>query len=153
MTELSGGAVQAFENYQSDRGPGPPPNDDAMLRAVGVVALVAVAALHGEQIPTVFQGTPWLGLGYVVFIAACLVAAGALIVFGDRRSWMAAAAVAAMAIASYTFTRIVSTPVDNQDVGNWACALGASSLFVEATLLALSAYALRRGVTRPPIST
>jgi hypothetical protein len=34
-----------------------------------------------------------------------------------------------------------STPLDNQDVGNWSCMLGLAALFVETTLLAFSAYA------------
>jgi hypothetical protein len=53
---------------------------------------------------------------------------------------MASAAVCGAAIVGYAFTRITSTPLDSQDVGNWACMLGLAALFVETTLLALSAY-------------
>ena len=44
------------------------------------------------------------------------------------------------AIGGYSFTRLLSTPLDNQDVGNWACMLGLAALFVETLLLALSIY-------------
>jgi hypothetical protein len=40
------------------------------------------------------------------------------------------------------FTRLLSTPLDNQDVGNWACMLGIAALFVEGVLVALSAHAM-----------
>ena len=46
------------------------------------------------------------------------------------------------AMVAYAFTRVVSTPLDNQDVGNWACTLGMAALFLEAALMALSAYAI-----------
>jgi hypothetical protein len=46
------------------------------------------------------------------------------------------------AMVAYAFTRVVSTPLDNQDVGNWACTLGMAALFLEAALVALSAYAI-----------
>ena len=47
-------------------------------------------------------------------------------------------------------TRVVSTPLDNQDVGNWACMLGLAALFVEGTLLALSAFATSLAWERQP---
>jgi hypothetical protein len=45
------------------------------------------------------------------------------------------------------FTRVVSTPFDHIDVGNWSENLGLAALFVETILLLLSAYGL---FTRPP---
>jgi hypothetical protein len=39
------------------------------------------------------------------------------------------------------FTRTFSTPLDNQDAGNWSCMLGLAALFVETTLLGFSVYA------------
>jgi hypothetical protein len=49
----------------------------------------------------------------------------------------------------YAFTRILSTPLDNQDVGNWACTLGMAALSVEAVLVAVAAYtiSIRRAVS------
>ena len=45
----------------------------------------------------------------------------------------------------YAFTRILSTPLDNQDVGNWACTLGMAALFVEGLMVAIAAYAISLG--------
>ncbi len=42
----------------------------------------------------------------------------------------------------YTFTRIVNTPLDDQDVGNWACMLGLAALCVEGLMVAVAAYAI-----------
>jgi hypothetical protein len=46
----------------------------------------------------------------------------------------------------------MSTPLDNQDVGNWSCMLGLAALFVETSLLVISLYALaapRKPQTEP----
>lgn len=54
----------------------------------------------------------------------------------------------------YAFTRILSTPLDDQDVGNWACALGLAALFVEGLMVAVAAYgiALRRTASLRPLA-
>ena len=53
----------------------------------------------------------------------------------------------------YAFTRMLSTPLDNQDVGNWACTLGLAALFVEGLMVAVAAYAisLRRMASLEPL--
>jgi len=116
--------------------------DAAVFRSIGVVALLGIAAMHFLQIVGTFQETPLLGLGYVALIAASVVAAGWLIVVDDTRAWAAAGLISLAVIVGYTFTRLVGTTFDNQDVGNWSCVLGLASLFVEATLLALSGLAI-----------
>jgi predicted lysophospholipase L1 biosynthesis ABC-type transport system permease subunit len=60
--------------------------------------------------------------------------------------WAPVAILGVGAMVAYAFTRVVSTPLDHQDVGNWACTLGMAALFLEAVLAALSAYAI---ATRP----
>jgi hypothetical protein len=49
-----------------------------------------------------------------------------------------------LALVGYAFTRVVATPLDNQDVGNWACTLGMAALVVEGLLVTLSAHAIVR---------
>ena len=53
----------------------------------------------------------------------------------------------------YVFTRMLSTPLDNQDVGNWGCILGLAALFVEGLTVAVAAYAisLRRLASMEPL--
>ena len=45
--------------------------------------------------------------------------------------WFAVAALGVAVFVGYAFARILSTPFDNQDVGNWACTLGLAALLVE----------------------
>jgi hypothetical protein len=113
-----------------------------MLRAIGILILLGIGAMHFLQIVVTFKGAPLLGGAYLVLIAACLLVAGGLVSRGSARTWAAAGLVGAGSIAGYIFTRLLSTPLDNQDVGNWSCMLGLAALFAEGTLLMFSGYAL-----------
>jgi FtsH-binding integral membrane protein len=125
--------------------------NSAMLRATGIVLLLSLAVIHVVQLVPTFQQTPLLGVAYVFLIAAAVVV-GARLVKGHQSTvqlWLPVAALGVAVFVGYAFTRMLSTPLDNQDVGNWACALGLAALFVEGTLLAVAAYAisLRRTVS------
>jgi hypothetical protein len=126
--------------------------DPEILRATGVVALLAIGTIHFLQIVPTLQQTPLLGLGYIALIVASVLVAAWLVVANDARAWAAAGLISAAVLVGYAFTRLVGTTFDNQDVGNWACTLGLASLFVEATLLALSgaAVALNRAKASAP---
>jgi hypothetical protein len=117
---------------------------DAAIRATGILALMGLAVIHIVQLVPTFQQTPLLGAGYVVLIVGAIAVGGRLL--SARKSgmqlWLPVAGVAAAALGGYVFTRLLSTPLDNQDVGNWACMLGLAALFVEGVLLALSGYAM-----------
>jgi hypothetical protein len=115
--------------------------NDAVLRATGVVSLLAIGAIHFLQIVPTTESTPLLGVSFLFLIAACLAVAARLATRGDHRTWTASAVVCAAAIGGYVFTRTFSTPLDNQDAGNWSCMLGLAALFVETTLLGCSVYA------------
>jgi hypothetical protein len=119
--------------------------NEIVLRGAAVVILLGIAVMHFAQIVVTFQGTPLLGGAYLVLIAACVAAAGLLATSGDRRAWTSAGVIGVAAIAGYLVTRIMSTPLDNQDVGNWSCMLGLAALFVEAALVAFSGYAVAAG--------
>ena len=112
-----------------------------MLRATGVVSLLAIGAVHFLQIVPTTESTPLLGVSFLFLIAACLAVAARLATSGDHRTWTASAVVCGAAIGGYVFTRTFSTPLDNQDAGNWSCMLGLAALFVETTLLGFSVYA------------
>jgi TRAP-type mannitol/chloroaromatic compound transport system permease large subunit len=115
--------------------------NETVLRATAVVSLLAIGAIHFLQIVPTTEATPLLGVSFLFLIAACLAVAARLATHRDRRTWIASAVVCAAAIGGYVFTRTFSTPLDNQDAGNWSCMLGLAALFVETTLLAFSAYA------------
>jgi len=115
-----------------------------MLRASGIMALFGIIVIHFVQLVPTFETMPLLGVAYLGLIAATAVV-GARIVKGSPsqvRLWMPAAVLGVMALGGYAFTRVFSTPLDNQDVGNWACTLGMAALVVEGLLVALSVYAI-----------
>jgi hypothetical protein len=119
----------------------------AILRASGIVLLMSLAVIHIVQLVPTIQQTPLLGAGYVFLIAAAAVV-GARLVKGHQSAvqlWLPVAALGVAVFVGYTFTRILSTPLDNQDVGNWACMLGLAALFVEGLMVALAAYAITHG--------
>jgi hypothetical protein len=123
----------------------------AILRATGVVLLMSLAVIHIVQLVPTFQQTPLLGVGYLFVIAAAVVV-GALLIKGHESAvqlWLPVAGLGAAVFVGYAFTRMLSTPLDNQDVGNWACTLGMAALFVEGLMVAVAAYAisLRRPVS------
>lgn len=120
-----------------------------LIRAVGAVTLVGIGAIHFLQIVPTFEATPLLGVTYVALIAACVVVAARLVTVGDTRTWLAAGVVCVAALGGYAFTRLLSTPLDNQDVGNWACMLGMAAIFVEGLMVALSAYTLTPASSDP----
>jgi hypothetical protein len=117
---------------------------DAILRALGVVTLMGLALVHIVQLVPTFQTMQLLGVGYLLLIAGTVIVGARLIMGAPTRAqlWAPVAILAVGAMAAYAFTRVVSTPLDNQDVGNWACTLGMAALFLEAALMALSAYAI-----------
>jgi hypothetical protein len=117
---------------------------DAILRALGVVTLMGLALVHIVQLVPTFQSMKLLGVGYLLLIAGTVVVGARLIMGAPTRAqlWAPVALLGVGAMMAYAFTRVVSTPLDNQDVGNWACTLGMAALFLEAALVALSAYAV-----------
>ncbi len=52
--------------------------DDAVLRATGVVSLLAIGAVHFLQIVPTTKSTPLLGVSFLFLIGACLAVAGRL---------------------------------------------------------------------------
>jgi hypothetical protein len=126
---------------------------DTVMRATGILALVGIAAVHFVQLVPTFRSTPLLGVAFVALIVGSL-AIGARLMsssLSPAQLWLPTAALGIAAIAGYIFTRVLSSPLDNQDVGNWSCMLGMAALFVEGMLVVLSAYAVSVASKRHPI--
>jgi len=125
---------------------------DAVMRATAVLALMGIAVIHLVQLVPTFQATPLLGVAFVGLIAGALVVGAQLVNprLSHTRLWLPVLTLSAASIGGYVFTRVVNTPFDNQDVGNWACMLGIAALFVEGALVALSAYAISDASRRRP---
>jgi hypothetical protein len=117
---------------------------DSALRVLAVVMLMGLALDHIVQLVPTFQHQLPLGIAYL-FLISGVVAVGARLMLGARSHlhlWAPVAMLGIGAMVAYGFTRVISTPLDSQDVGNWSCTLGMVALFLEAALVAVSAFAV-----------
>jgi hypothetical protein len=117
---------------------------DVIARAMGALALMALAVIHVVDLPATLGPTPLVGIGYFGIIAAALGVAGAMIARSDRLVWGAAGIVAVMAMGGYVLTRALPGGFlgDHGDVGNWRCPLGITALSVETLIILLVLLAL-----------
>jgi len=100
-------------------------------RGAVVVGLLAIALIHLLDLPGKWEETRYLGVGYVLVIAASLVLAE---LNANRvRTWSlnASAALSIAVLAGFVINRTVGMPGANEDIGNWGEPLGLASLFVE----------------------
>ncbi|MDX6207493.1 MAG: hypothetical protein QOF39_3550 [Frankiales bacterium] len=127
---------------------------DTVERAVGAVALGALALIHVEDLPDTITSSLLIGIEYLGLIVSAVLVAGVLLTRSGAKVWLAAAALAGSAMLAYTLSRTTGIPGDSGDVGNWRCALGLAALTVEAMIILVAASALftttrTSGVRRP----
>ncbi len=100
-------------------------------RGAVVVGLLAIALIHVLDLPGKWEETRYLGVGYVLVIAASLVLAE---LNANRvRAWSlyASAGLSIAVLAGFIVNRTVGMPGATEDIGNWGEPLGLASLFVE----------------------
>jgi len=109
-------------------------------RAIGALALVALAVIHVVDLPGTLGPTPLVGIGYLGIISGAVVIGGVLIARPHWLAWSAAAAVAVSAMGGYILTRGLRGGFlgDHGDVGNWHCPLGIAALSVESVIILLA---------------
>ena len=113
---------------------------EVLARAVGAIALAAVAVIHVLDFSDTFAATPLIGYGYVLLIAAALASAALLMTVPGPRVWTMAELVAAGAVVAYVLSRTTGLPTDHLDIGNWNCALGITAVSVESLIVVLAAW-------------
>jgi hypothetical protein len=118
---------------------------DAAARAVGAVALAALALIHVEDLPDTLTASRLVGDEYLALIAVSIGMAATLL---TRRAgpkiWLSAGAVAGSAMFAYLLSRTVGIPGDYSDIGNWRCTLGLAALSVETMIITLSGWSIVR---------
>ena len=121
----------------------PAPGADVIARAMGALALVALAVIHVVDLPGTLGPTPLVGIGYLGIIVAALGVGGVMIARSHWLVWAAAGAVAVMAMGGYVLTRALPGGFlgDHGDVGNWRCPLGIAALSVETLIILLMVLA------------
>ena len=114
---------------------------DVISRAVGAVALAALAVIHVVDLPGTLGPTPLVGIGYLGIIAGAIVVGGVLIARSHWLAWAAAGVLAVSAMGGYVLTRALPGGFlgDHGDVGNWRCPLGIAALSVETLIIVLAA--------------
>jgi hypothetical protein len=130
--------------------PSPPaPGADVIARAVGALALAALAVIHVVDLPATLGPLPLVGLGYLGIIAAAVLVGGVMITRSHWLVWVAAGGLAVSAMGGYVLTRTVGGFLgDHGDVGNWRCPLGMAALSVETLLILLVVLAAWQARTR-----
>ena len=108
-------------------------------RALGALALAALAVIHVVDLPGTLGPTPLVGFGYLGIIAAAVLIGGVLLARSHWLAWAAAGAVAVSAMGGYILTRALPGGFlgDHGDVGNWHCPLGIAALSVESVIILL----------------
>jgi len=109
----------------------------ATARAVGALALAALAVIHVVDLPGTLGPDRLVGIGYLGIIAGAILVGGVLIARPHWLAWAATAAVAASAMIGYVLTRGLRGGFlgDHGDVGNWHCPLGIAALSVESVIM------------------
>ncbi len=128
----------------------PAQHSDVIARAVGALALAALAVIHVIDLPATLGPTPLVGAGYLAIIAAAVLTGGVMITRSRGLAWAAAGAVAASAMGGYVLTRLLPGGFlgDHADIGNWRCPLGIAALSVEAILILLVVLTAWQGRAR-----
>jgi hypothetical protein len=118
---------------------------EVMVRAVGAMLALAVAAVHvtDQGGVTVLTSPDWIGWGYrIIEVGGVLTALVLLLPYPARLTawagWAAGALLGVGPFVAYILSRTVGVPGDPGDVGNWGYWVGTVSLFVEAALVLLS---------------
>ena len=126
-----------------------PGENDVAARAVGAVALAALALIHVEDLPDTFAASRLVGAEYLVLIAVSIGIAAALLTHrAGPRMWFLTGAVAGSAMFAYVLSRTVGIPGDYSDIGNWRCTLGLAALSVETMIICLSGWSLANSLLR-----
>src|SRR6202030_3813632 len=117
----------------------PAPGADVVARAVGALALPALAVIHVVDLPGTLGPDRLVGIGYLGIISGAVLIGGVLIARPHWLAWAAAAAVAVSAMGGYILTRALPGGFlgDHGDVGNWHCPLGIAALSVESVIILL----------------
>ena len=121
------------------------PTSQKQWRIAGVTGLLAIAAIHGVDIPDKLSETSYIGWMYIGLVLASLALAAALVFTKHHRlAWTAASGLAAATFIGYCLSRTTGLPHANYDIGNWGEPLGIVSLIVEASVVVMAVSLLRR---------
>lgn len=117
-------------------------HDHQVPRAAAIVGLGAVALIHLLELQGKLKETPYLGLGYIALIVACVVSGAMLLHRNNRTGWILGGGSAVATLVGYAATRTVGLPKAHGDIGNWLEPIGLASIFIEGIVAAIAMYSL-----------
>src|SRR3984885_15416515 len=127
---------------------------DLIARAMGALALIALAVIHVVDLPATLGPTPLVGVGYFGIVAVATVAGAVIVVRSHWLGWAVAGGLAVAAMGGYVLTRSLSGGFlgDHGDVGNWRCPLGIAAVSVETLIILLAVLGMwqARRLVLPP---
>lgn len=115
---------------------------DGIVRAIGALGLAGIGLIHLLDAPSKYTETRYMFWMYIALILGTIVVGGALIRYGSRKTWLAAAVLATAPLVGFVLTRTTGLPQANGDIGNWTEGIGLSSLWVEGCVIVLSGAVL-----------
>ncbi len=113
----------------------------SVRRGATILGLLGIALIHLLDLPGKWEETRYLGIGYVLVIAASLVLAEIVATRVSKNAMYASAALSLAVLIGFVVNRTVGMPNATEDIGNWGEPLGLASLFVEAITVWVTARA------------
>jgi hypothetical protein len=114
-----------------------------VLELAGIAGLGAIIAIHTSELSGKIDETTYLGLGYVLLIAASIVSI-VMLAQRDVRGWALGGATALATLVGFVLTRTTGLPGATGDVGNWGETIAVWSLIAEGLVVVLAAVGLSR---------
>jgi hypothetical protein len=123
---------------------------DIAARAALAVGLLGIGLIHLLDSIGKYNETRYLFWMYVALIVGSLAASAGILFTRARAMFLIAAGLAASAAIGYVLSRTTGLPNASDDIGNWTEPLGLASLFVEASVIAVSLGAYAATAVRRP---
>lgn len=120
----------------------PNSQEHQVARAAAVVGLGAVALIHLLELQGKLKETPYLGVGYILLVIACVIAGALLLHKNSLLGWFIGGGAALATLAGYAATRTIGLPQSTGDIGNWLEPIGLASIFIESIVVAVALYAV-----------
>lgn len=111
------------------------------VNLAGIAGLSAVVAIHTSELGGKVEETAYLGFGYILLIAASIVAI-VLLAQRDIRGWWLGGLTCLATLVGYVLTRTTGLPNATGDVGNWSETIAIWSTIAEALVVVLAAVAI-----------
>lgn len=110
------------------------------LRWPAAVALVVSGAVHAPVTPEHLDEAPYVGVLFIVLMAACVVLAVGVLLWDSTVVWASSGMTCGLAVIAYVLSRSIALPQIGDDVGNWFEPLGVAAVVAEMAAVAIAIH-------------